>query len=49
VGAQLVPGGLSPDESALAGALVAGKYGTESWTARGRLPEEAGAPAGVVG
>jgi lipoate-protein ligase A len=47
LGAQLVPGGLSPDESALADALVAGKYGTESWTARGRLPEEAGAPAGV--
>ena len=51
LGARLVPSGLSPDESALADALVTGKYGTEAWTADGRLPEgaqTAGAPAGAV-
>ena len=48
LGARLVPAGLSPDESALVDALVAGKYGTEAWTALGRLPADAGAPAGVA-
>ena len=49
--APLVPGGLSPRESALAEALVAGKYGCDAWTALGRLPEgvgAAGAPAGAT-
>ena len=51
LGAPLVPAGLSPDESALVEALVAGKYGTEAWTSLGRLPEgvgAAGAPAGAA-
>jgi hypothetical protein len=51
LGALLEPAGLSPDERALVDALVAGKYGTEAWTAQGRLPEGAGAagtPAGAV-
>jgi lipoate-protein ligase A len=48
-GAGLVPGGLSPEESRLVAALVADKYGTEAWTALGRLPGAgvaAGTPAG---
>ncbi|HEY7142098.1 MAG TPA: lipoate--protein ligase family protein [Methylomirabilota bacterium] len=51
LGAPLAPAGLSPDEVALVEALVAGKYGTEAWTALGRLPEDvgaAGAPAGAA-
>ena len=50
LGVPLVPGGLSPDESALTDALVASKYRTEAWTAEGRLPDgvtAAGAPAGA--
>jgi hypothetical protein len=39
-----VPGGLSADESALVDALVAEKYGTEAWTALGRLPAVIEAP-----
>jgi lipoate-protein ligase A len=49
LGARLEPGGLSEEESVLVDALVAGKYGTELWTVQGRLPQEAGAPAGVAG
>jgi len=48
LGARLVPGGLSPDETALVDELVAGKYGTEAWTARGELPDGAGAAVGAV-
>lgn len=49
LGAPLVPGGLSPDETALVDELVARKYGTEAWTARGELPDGAGAAVGAVG
>jgi lipoate-protein ligase A len=42
LGAPLVPGGLSVDETALVETLVAGKYGTEEWTALGRLPDGIG-------
>ena len=49
LGVQLAPAGLSPEESALVDALVAGKYGTDVWTMLGHLPEQAGAPAGVAG
>jgi lipoyl(octanoyl) transferase len=51
LGVPLVPAGLSPHESALVEALVVGKYGSEPWTALGRLPEgvgTAGAPAGAA-
>jgi lipoate-protein ligase A len=51
LGTRLVPAGLSPHERALVESLVAGKYGTEGWTALGRLPEgvgPAGAPAGAA-
>lgn len=44
LGMPLVPGGLSADESALVDALVAEKYGTEAWTALGRLPAVIEAP-----
>jgi lipoate-protein ligase A len=52
LGARLAPAGLTPAEIALAEALVAGKYGTEAWTALGRVPEGVGAaaaPAGAAG
>jgi lipoate-protein ligase A len=45
LGAPLTPGELSADEEALVETLVAGKYGTEAWTALGRLPDEVGAGA----
>ena len=51
LGAPLVPADLSGPESALAEALVLGKYGTESWTRLGRLPAvvgAAGTPAGAA-
>jgi len=38
LGGTVAPGGLAPDEVALAAALVAGKYATEAWTVSGRLP-----------
>jgi lipoyl(octanoyl) transferase len=46
-GVPLRPAGLAPEESALVEALVADKYGTEAWTALGRLPGGVG-PAGVA-
>jgi lipoyl(octanoyl) transferase len=49
LGIRLAPAGLAPEESALVDTLVAQKYGTDAWTMLGRLPEEAGAPAGVPG
>ena len=49
LGVQLAPAGLSPEESALVDALVAGKYGMDVWTMLGHLPEQAGAPTGVAG
>jgi lipoyl(octanoyl) transferase len=49
LGAPLVPEGLSPDERALVEGLVAGKYGTEAWTALGRLPEGVGASGASAG
>jgi lipoate-protein ligase A len=51
LGMPLGPASLAPEEWALAEALVADKYGTEAWTALGRLPAGAGAagvPAGAV-
>jgi lipoate-protein ligase A len=51
LGAPLVSAGLSPDETALVEALVAGKYGAEAWTVLGRLPGGVGAivdPAGAA-
>jgi lipoate-protein ligase A len=51
LGAPLVPASLSPGETALAEALVAGKYGTEAWTVFGRTPAGVGtteAPASVA-
>ncbi len=50
LGVRLVRAGLSDGEWASVEALVAGKYGTEAWTALGRLPESvgvAGIPAGA--
>jgi lipoyl(octanoyl) transferase len=52
LGVQLVASGLSPAESALVEALVAGKYGTEAWTVSGRVEHAIAAspsPAGVAG
>jgi lipoyl(octanoyl) transferase len=49
LGAPLEPGRLSPSEAVLVDTLVADKYGTEAWTAWGRMPETvaAGAPMGA--
>ena len=49
LGVRLAPARLAPEESALSDALILGKYGTDVWTTLGRLPEDAGAPASVVG
>jgi lipoyl(octanoyl) transferase len=51
LGVRLVPGGLSGDEWASVEALVVGKFGSEAWTVRGRLPEGIGVaetPAGAM-
>jgi lipoate-protein ligase A len=50
LGVSLVPSGLSPDEAPVVDALVLTKYGTEDWTAHGRMPVPAGRdPAGSAG
>ena len=52
LGVPLVPGGLSPEDTARVEALVAGKYGAGPWTELGRAPGgagAAGAAAGVAG
>jgi lipoate-protein ligase A len=43
LGVRLVPGELSESDWASVEALVTRKYGTESWTELGRLPERANA------
>jgi lipoyl(octanoyl) transferase len=51
LGVRLVPGGLSGDEWASVEALVVGKFGSEAWTVRGRLPDGIGVaetPAGAM-
>jgi len=51
LGVRLVPSDLSVEEWASGEALVAGKYGTDTWTMLGRLPERTdatGAPAGAI-
>jgi len=51
LGVPLVPADLSAHENALVEALILGKYGSESWTALGRLPdgvEAGGTPAGAA-
>jgi lipoate-protein ligase A len=51
LGVRLGPAGLSPEEWALAEALVGGKYGTEAWTTLGQPPQGigvAGTPAGAM-
>ncbi len=49
LGVSLEPAGLSPDETALADALVRAKYRSDDWTTHGRLPGAADAiPAGAA-
>src|SRR5262245_563149 len=48
LGSPLTPAGLSADEQALMETLVVEKYGTETWTVQGRLPQGAGAQACAV-